>query len=110
MSFSLFTSLAINGIAMSVIYALLGMGLILLVRAVGILNFAQGDLMMFGAYIAACLLLDVQLPMGLMLIDGVGVWAIWWTTGLTWAVSAAACMLRYLSWRSAKARGVPQAA
>ena len=43
------------------------MGLILLVRAVGILNFAQGDLMMFGAYIAACLLLDVKLPLWLML-------------------------------------------
>ena len=39
------------------------------------------------------------LPMGLMLIPSVGVWAIWWTAGLTWAISAAACSLRYLSWR-----------
>ena len=68
MSFSLFTSLAVNGIAMGMIYALLGMGLILLVRALGILNFAQGDLMMFGAYIAACLLLDLKLPLPLMLL------------------------------------------
>ena len=68
MSLSLFISLAINGIAMGMIYALLGMGLILLVRAVGILNFAQGDLMMFGAYIAACLLLDFRLPLPLMLL------------------------------------------
>ena len=37
--------------------------------------------------------------MGLMLIPSVGVWAIWWTAGLTWAISAAACSLRYLSWR-----------
>ena len=52
---------------MGMIYALLGMGLILLVRAVGILNFAQGDLMMFGAYIAACLLLDFELPIYILI-------------------------------------------
>ena len=62
MDFSLFVSLSVNGIAMGMIYALLGMGLILLVRAVGILNFAQGDLMMFCAYIVAWLYLDVELP------------------------------------------------
>ena len=67
MSFSLFTSLTVNGLAMGMIYALLGMGLILLVRAVGILNFAQGDLMMFGAYIAACLLLDFELPIYILI-------------------------------------------
>lgn len=67
MSLSLFSSLAVNGIAMGMVYALIGMGLILLVRAVGILNFAQGDLMMLGAYIAACLLLDFELPLWAML-------------------------------------------
>lgn len=67
MSFSLFSSLAVNGIAMGMVYALLGMGLILLVRAVGILNFAQGDLMMFGAYIGASLLLDYELPLYILL-------------------------------------------
>ena len=67
MNFPLFVSLAVNGIAMGMIYALLGMGLILLVRAVGILNFAQGDLMMFGSYIAACLLLDVKMPLWAMI-------------------------------------------
>ena len=60
---SLFVSLAVNGIAMGMVYALLGMGLILLVRAVGILNFAQGDLMMFSAYVTACLILDIKLPL-----------------------------------------------
>ena len=38
--------------------------------------------------------------MGLMLIPGIGVWSIWWTAGLTWALSAVACLLRYLSWRA----------
>lgn len=67
MTFPLFASLGVNGIAMGMVYALLGMGLILLVRAVGILNFAQGDLMMFGAYIGACLLLDYELPLPILL-------------------------------------------
>jgi len=66
MSLSLFSSLLVNGLAMGVIYAMLAMGLILLIRAVGILNFAQGDLLMFGAYITAALVLDVELPMYLM--------------------------------------------
>lgn len=67
MSMSLFVSLLVNGVAMGMVYALLGMGLILLVRAVGILNFAQGDLMMFGAYITACLMLDFEAPLWLMI-------------------------------------------
>jgi len=44
------------------------------------------------------MLCRILLPMGLMLIPSVGVWAIWWTAGLTWAISAAACLTRYLSW------------
>ena len=44
------------------------------------------------------MLCRILLPMGLTLIPSVGVWAIWWTTGLTWAISAIACLLRYLSW------------
>jgi len=47
---------------MGVVYAMLAMGLILLIRAVGILNFAQGEMFMFGAYISAALILDFHLP------------------------------------------------
>ena len=46
----------------------------------------------------------IFLPMGLILIPGVGVWGIWWTAGLTWGVSAAACLLRYFYWRAKRAR------
>lgn len=66
MNASLFLSLLVNGLAMGIIYAMLGMGLILLIRAVGVLNFAQGDLLMFGAYICASLILDFELPLYLM--------------------------------------------
>lgn len=66
MTLNLFVSLLVNGVAMGVVYAMLGMGLILLIRAVGILNFAQGDLLMFGAFICASLILDFELPFYLM--------------------------------------------
>lgn len=66
MNFNLFTSLLTNGLAMGTLYALIAMGLILLVRAVGILNFAQGDLLMFGAYITCMLTMDLKLPFYLM--------------------------------------------
>lgn len=67
MNGTLLVSLLINGLAMGTVYAMLGMGLILLIRAVGVLNFAQGDLMMFGAYICASLILDFELPFYLMI-------------------------------------------
>ena len=67
MDFSLFSTLAVNGLAMGVIYAMMAMGLILLIRAVGILNFAQGDLLMFGAFVTSSFILDFELPLYIMI-------------------------------------------
>lgn len=61
-TFSVFFSLLVNGLSMGMIYAMIAMGLILLIRAVGVLNFAQGDLLMVGAYIACVLFMDFQPP------------------------------------------------
>lgn len=60
-------SLTINGVAMGMIYALMAMGLILLIRAIGVMNFAQGDLLMFGAFITCWLIVDVKLPLYAMI-------------------------------------------
>ena len=59
----MFLPLTVVGIAMGTIYAFLGMGLILLIRAVGVLNFAQGDMLMLGAYVTAMFTLDFKLPL-----------------------------------------------
>ncbi len=59
-------SLGVNGVAMGMIYALMAMGLILLIRAIGVMNFAQGDLLMFGAFVTCWLIVDVKLPLYLM--------------------------------------------
>ena len=41
----------------------------------------------------------VGLPMLLVLIPGVGVWAIWYTAGITWGLAGLSCVLRYIAWR-----------
>lgn len=41
-----------NGIAMGAIYALVAVGFILIYKATDVINFAQGDMMMFGAFVA----------------------------------------------------------
>lgn len=62
MNINTFVSLSVNGIAMGMIYALMAMGLILLIRAIGVMNFAQGDLLMFGAFVTCALTVDLKLP------------------------------------------------
>lgn len=64
---NLFVSLTVNGFAMGMIYALMAMGIILLIRAVGVMNFAQGDLLMMGAFITCWLTLDIKLPLWAMI-------------------------------------------
>ena len=52
------------------------------------------------------MLCRIFLPMLLMAVSGLGVWTIWWTAGLTWAISALFCALRYLRWRRKNAARV----
>lgn len=47
-----FVSLTIIGICVGMVYALVAMGLVLLLRAVNVMNFAQGNLLALGAYAA----------------------------------------------------------
>lgn len=48
----MFVQLLVSGIAVGVIYGLIAMGMVLIFRTVGIMNFAQGDFLMFGGYFA----------------------------------------------------------
>lgn len=67
MNIEVIPSILLNGVAMGMIYALMAMGIIILVRAIGVLNFAQGDFLMLGAYISVSLLQDLSLPLYLMI-------------------------------------------
>ncbi len=61
-------SIAINGLALGFVYALLSMGLVLLIRASGVMNFAQGDLLSVGAYVTFFLTTSAGLPLIPMLL------------------------------------------
>ncbi len=47
-----FLQLAISGIAVGLVYGFIGMGFAMIYRATGVVNFAQGELMMLVSYIA----------------------------------------------------------
>ena len=41
----------------------------------------------------------IGLPVLLSAIPGVGIWAIWYTAGITWMLAGLSCVFRYFSWR-----------
>ncbi|MDR3589777.1 MAG: branched-chain amino acid ABC transporter permease [Negativicutes bacterium] len=57
------TQLLLNGLAMGAIYALVALGIVVIANAVNVVNFAQGENVMLGAYVAAMLTLTFHLPL-----------------------------------------------
>ncbi|MGI6162108.1 MAG: branched-chain amino acid ABC transporter permease [Christensenellales bacterium] len=68
--------LLLVGISMGMIYSLMAMGLILIVKAVGVLNFAHGELFMAGAYITFMLTVQAGMPLLAVLVCAVAIFAI----------------------------------
>jgi branched-chain amino acid transport system permease protein len=60
--------LAVNGLAVGAIYALVALGLVLCYKATEVLNFAHGDLLMFGAFVGWGLVALLQWPFWLALL------------------------------------------
>ena len=52
----------VNGLAMGAIYALVALGLLFIFNAARIVNFAQGQLLMIGAFLAVTTVVDSELP------------------------------------------------
>lgn len=63
-----FVDLITNGLLVGLMYALVALGFVLIYKATSIINFAQGDLVMFAGYIAAVLLAVQGMPLWLMLV------------------------------------------
>ncbi|MDR3470737.1 MAG: branched-chain amino acid ABC transporter permease [Devosia sp.] len=64
-----FVQLVLAGLAMGAVYALVALGFTLIWNAVGIVNFAQGDIVMLGAYLAVGWCVDTwHLPIGVDLV------------------------------------------
>lgn len=72
----MYIQLALTGLSMGMLYALMAMGLILIVKAVGVLNFAHGQLFMLGAYLTWMLTYQVGLPVWGVALCGLIVFAI----------------------------------
>ena len=45
----------------------------------------------------------IGLPLLLSMIPGIGVWAVWYTAGITWMLAGVSCTFRYFSWRQKNA-------
>ena len=69
-----FIQLTINGLANGAILALAALGFVLIYKATGVINFAQGELLLIGAYVIWFMLAEVGLP---------------WTLGMAIAVLVA---------------------
>jgi branched-chain amino acid transport system permease protein len=77
--------LLVNGLALGAAYALVALGFVLVLNATGTVNFAQGDLVMAGGYVAIALAAVLPVP-GLLLLPLVLVLM----AALGWGVSLAA--------------------
>ena len=60
-----------GGLTIGAIYALVALGFSLIYRTIGLVNFAQGGLLMLGAYVGAILLADVGVPFPLAILGAV---------------------------------------
>lgn len=60
--------LLISGISTGIVYGLIAMGMVLIFRAVGVMNFAQGEFLMFGGYLCYTFNQWLGLPIVLSLI------------------------------------------
>jgi branched-chain amino acid transport system permease protein len=60
---SFFFDLLVNGLLNGSTYALVALGFVLIYKATSVVNFAQGELVMFGGYVAAALVTLYHLPL-----------------------------------------------
>jgi branched-chain amino acid transport system permease protein len=57
-----YLQLVINGLVVGSIYSLVALGFVIIYKATKVVNFAQGELVLVGAYICFALTVQMQLP------------------------------------------------
>lgn len=76
--FNMPLQLLVSGLAIGSIYALVALGFVLTYVSVNVVNFAQGDFTMMGAFVAFTLVVGAGLPVwaglliGIMIVGGIG--------------------------------------
>ena len=68
--------LVVSGLALGSIYALLALSLVLINKATDVVNFAQGEMAMFGTFICFALLTKVGFPLATVLVLAVPIGAL----------------------------------
>ena len=68
-----FLQTLIGGMSLGAIYALVAMGFSLVYRTMGLVNFAHGNVVMIGAYIASTFYLSAKLPFALAMVVAIAV-------------------------------------
>ena len=68
-----FVQTLVGGISLGAIYALVAMGFSLVYRTMGLVNFAHGNVVMIGAYLASTFYLSVRLPFALAMVVAIAV-------------------------------------
>ncbi|HZX94174.1 MAG TPA: branched-chain amino acid ABC transporter permease [Myxococcales bacterium] len=58
-----FLQLTINGVVVGSIYSLVALGFVIIYKSSGILNFAQGEFLLFGAYVFLAIVVYANVPM-----------------------------------------------
>ncbi|HLT70277.1 MAG TPA: branched-chain amino acid ABC transporter permease [Acidimicrobiales bacterium] len=58
-----FVSLFVTGVAQGAVFAVVALGFLLIYKATGVINFAQGDLVTLGTYIAIWAASDLEMPL-----------------------------------------------
>ncbi len=58
----LFLQLVLNGLVIGSIYALVGLGFVIIYKSSAILNFAQGEFLMLGAYVCLAIFTTAKVP------------------------------------------------
>src|SRR5262245_65497986 len=70
------SQLVASGLALGSIYALLALSLVLINKATDVVNFAQGEMPMFGTFICFGLLAKTGLPLAVVLVLAVPIGAL----------------------------------
>jgi branched-chain amino acid transport system permease protein len=71
-----FFQLVLNGLMVGALYTLIAMGFVLIYKASEVINFAQGEQVMIGGYLALMMLSSVRLPLPLAILATMGVMAL----------------------------------
>jgi branched-chain amino acid transport system permease protein len=72
---SILLQLLFTGIGIGAIYALVSLGFVLLIRAANVVNFAQGEFSMVGAYLMVLLAIEFDVPYAIALVIAVALMA-----------------------------------